>query len=193
MKQTKKFLFVIAAVLCLFTLGFGTLSVQAASLKATAKKEIGAVVKKQHKQITKYAKTTGYKVTKKKKAESLKKDGKSYSQEWTISFKNKTTTAVIEAKFVNTYAKKAKKVSTKISANVLFEDKAIVEGKELKNVAALKKVLKSCSTKKGLRSFAKKNVDNSAYEANQLAFYCPRHRRYFLNFWNYLYHRLSVG
>jgi len=192
MKQSvmKKMLLVIATMMFTLSLAFGATSVHAASLKSTAKKEISAAAKKQYSKIKKYAKTTKYEITKTQKAGKLKKDGKNaYSQEWKMTLKHKKLGGVIEVIVTNTYSKKDKKVTSKIHANVSYDKKSFGEGEDLKNVSALKKLMKKCSTQKGFMAYAKKASKNpdESFSANW-KIYCKPCRQYFYSLRDYLGH-----
>lgn len=190
MVSTKKMLLVIASMIFTLSLAFGATGVQAASLKSTAKEEISAAAKKQYSQISKYAKTKKYKITKKQKVGKLVKVGKNgYSQEWTMSMKHKKIGAVLDVKVVNTYEKKTKKVTTKINAAISYDKKSFGEGEDLKNVSALKKLMKKCSTQKGFMAYAKKasKNPNEGFSANW-KIYCKPCRQNFYSLRDYLGH-----
>lgn len=183
-------LLIVATMMFTLTLAFGSVSVHAATLKATAKKEISATAKKQYSKIKSYAKTTKYKITEKQKAGELKKAGKNaFSQEWTMTMKQKKMGAVIEVSVVNTYSKKAKKVTTKIHAGVSYEEQSFGEGEDLKNVSALKKFMKKLSTKKGFQSYTKDVVKNGgeSFSANW-SVYCKPCKERFPTVRDYLGH-----
>lgn len=183
-------LLIVATMMFTLTLAFGSVSVHAATLKATAKKEISATAKKQYSKIKSYAKTTKYKITEKQKAGELKKAGKNaFSQEWTMTMKQKKMGAVIEVSVVNTYSKKAKKVTSKIHAKISYEKQSFGEGEDLKNVSALKKLMKKLSTKKGFQSYTKdvvKNADDS-FNANWRV-YCSYCKTTYPSLGSYLGH-----
>ena len=188
---SKRLLMVTAVLICLFSLAFGTTSVQAASLKSTAKKEISSVVKKQYSAIKKYAKKTNYKITSDKKVGKLKKDGKNYSQAWKISMAGSKSGVVVDVKVKNTYVKNTKKVKTEIHADVQCGDIKIGDGEDFKSVSALKKLMKKCSTLKGSKSYANKFVEKSekSFEANK-TYYCSYCRQNCYGLRDYISHCL---
>jgi len=188
---SKRLLIVSVMMLCLFSLAFGAASVQAASLKSTAKKEITSVVKKQYSTIKKYAKKTNFEITSDKKAGKLKKAGKNYSQEWKISMAGSKSGIVLSVKIKNTYVKKTKKVKTVIHADVQSGEIKVGDGEDLKSVSALKKLMKKLSTPKGAKSYTKKFIEKneSSFEANK-TYYCKYCRQNCYGLRDYISHNL---
>ena len=161
----KKLFMVSAVLICLISFAFGAASVEAASLKTAAKKQIAASVKSQYSKVKKYAKSTGYKITQDKKIGKLKKSGKNaYAQNWAMTLKHSDTEAVLTVSFKNTYSKKTEKVGTKIHLDVSFADVKFGKGENPGSIKALKKLMKKCSVKKQFAKYAKpyaKNLDES--------------------------------
>ena len=192
----KKMLLVIATMMFTLSLAFGATSVHAASLKSTAKKQISAAVKKQYNAVKKYAKKTNYKIESDKKAGKLKKNGKNYEQVWKITLAASKTNLNLAVEVKNTYSKKTKKIKTGIHVDVVSDGVKVGNGEELKSVTALKKLMKKCSTEKGVKAYLKevKKKSEDSFQANwwfsKKSWYCKYCKITFYNYWDYVVHNL---
>lgn len=171
MKNYKK---IIAEIVCIVTLSiilFGTVNVQAASLKTTANKKISSTVDKQYSKIKSYGSKWKYTIVRDKKEGKLitAVDKKSCYKTWNIRLKNPKSKAFLAIKFENTYAKKTKKVSTKIYLSLFkgkYKGTQIGHIEEIGSLTEMKQLMKQFHTKSGFEQYIKqlKEVEEDGQE-----------------------------